>query len=177
MRGSAGAGFAVAAGLATLGLGLCGCGREPPAPAVDERGVITRQIPGAGAVSRDAGYAPAAPAHPGAFDGLAAEVGRPASASLWLTRPLGERLHALLGEHFSEVTGALGGAPLAIEGSTYYVVRSTEGGLVALVIDARADALYVIAQDAGGRHEYSERAPPPALPPAVAALVARLPLG
>ena len=114
---------------------------------------------------------------PGALDYLSAYAGRTAADSgLWNTRPVHERLAAMLGGNYERVVALLSDDKLAVDGGVYYVAARTGRGIVAVVMDPRADSVYVVEQDDSGRREYLERSQKPALPPAVRGLLASMPL-
>lgn len=156
--------------------GSAGCeGRQGRSPAPPVRGGIAR-APASSAA--DGGrYAPAAAPSAGALDYLSAYAGRtPGQSGLWATRPLDSRLRALLGTNYQRVLSVIPEVPLTVENGTYALAGRTAQGVAAVVMDPRADSIYVIEQDASGRREYLERSIKPPLPAGVRSLLASAPL-
>ena len=158
--------------LLTAIAGCRGGESRPPSPPV--RGGIARTPVAAADSGR---FAPAAAPTAGALDYLSAYVGKtPGQSGLWATRPLDDRLRALLGTNYQRFLSAIPEVPLTVEHGTYAVASRTAQGVAAVVMDPRADSIYAIEQDGNGRREYLERSIKPPLPAGVRALVASVPL-
>jgi len=161
-------------GVLLAGVITGGCSDRHAAPKQDTRGGIARQVSAAAAQPQ---YAPAVAPLPGALDYLSAYAGRNAAqAGLWTTRPLHERLVAMLGVEYERFIAQMPAGKLVSDSGIFYVAGHTERGVAAIVIDPRADSIYAIEQDTGGRREYLERSHKPPLPGAVRDLLVSIPL-
>ena len=122
-----------------------GCTDKHVAPRQDVRGGIARQL---NAPAPQAKFGAAAAPMPGALDYLSAYAGRDSTqAGLWTTRPLHERLQAMLGVEYDRFIAQMPAAKLASDAGIYYVAGRTEGGVAAIVIDPHADSIYAVEQD------------------------------